>query len=270
MKLFLKILFKNFYDLLKTKNDREFLRLVFKYGDKPRYQKEMINFFSYKMIVPDCLSFVWQFKEIFADEVYKFPNVSEIPIIYDCGANIGMSCLYFRKIYPNSKLIAFEADPNIAEILIQNLKQNNIGNVKVIPKAVWINEDGVELSIEGADASSIYSSKNKVKIESVRLKNFLQSEKYISLLKLDIEGAEVEVLKDCHENLLHVKNIFIEYHSYMNGEQSLDSILNILTENGFRYFIKPEADRKNPFINKINKNNPSMDLQINIFGYRDR
>jgi FkbM family methyltransferase len=269
VKLFFKVIFKEIYHLLKNKNQREFLRLVFIYGDKPRYRMERIHFSGYFLDVPDCLSFVWQFKEIFADENYKFISDNQVPIIYDCGSNIGVSCLYFKKIFPAAKITAFEADPKIAQILTQNLKQNHLENINVLPKAVWIHNEGVEISSEGADASTIYSDKNKIKIESVRLKDLIKSEEKIDLLKMDIEGAETDVLRDCKEELSNIKNIFIEFHSFINNKQSLDEILEILEANGFRYFIKPAADRNQPFLNQMNKNFPEMDLQLNIYAYKN-
>jgi hypothetical protein len=88
------------------------------------------------------------------------------------------------------------------------------------------------------------------------------------MLKIDIEGAEYDVLKDCSSSLDKVKNIFIEYHSYVNCVQKLSEILEILEKNNFRYFIKPVNDREKPLINRKNKFNPNMDLQLNIYGYK--
>jgi FkbM family methyltransferase len=268
MKFLIKLILKDLYYLLKRKNGRVFLKLVIYYGNKPRYKSEKVEFLSYKITVPDCLSFIWQFKEIFADESYKFNSDKLKPLIYDCGANIGISCFYFKSIYPQAKIKAFEADPKIAEILSANLKENNILDIEVLPAAVWINDNGIELGVEGADASSIYSKKNRVQINSIRLKEMIEGEQAIEMLKIDIEGAETEVLKDCKNSLESVKNIFIEYHSFTNQQQTLDEILQILKSNGFRYFIKQETDRQQPFLNRINKNNPDVDLQLNIFGYK--
>ena len=268
MILLLKVLFKEIYHLTKGPNQREFLRLVFLYGNRPRYLSKKIRFLNYSVTIPDCLSFVWQFKEIFADENYKFLTENASPVIYDCGANIGISCLYFKKLFPMARIKAFEADPKIAEILSQNLKQNHLTDIEVMRKAVWINNDTIEFSSEGADASSIFAKGEKIKIPSVRLKELMVKEEKIDLLKMDIEGAETEVLIDCKNDLSNVQHIFIEYHSYLAGNQNLNTILEILSKNGFRYFIKPEADRNHPFINRKNKNFPEMDLQVNIFGYR--
>ena len=268
MRLFLEILFRELYRAFTEKNYREFLRLVLLFSNSPRYTQSKIKFLNYNFTVPDTLSFIWQFKEIFADNSYLFKTGSEQPVIYDCGANVGTSVLYFKQMFPSAKVKAFEADPKILEILNQNISKNNISNIEIIGKAVWVNNNGVEFSQEGADGSSIFGSENKIKIPSVRLKNFLDEEMKIDLLKMDIEGAEIEVIKDCNASLQKARHIFIEFHSQVNDIQKLDIVLNTLTSNGFRYFIKQEADRKQPFINRRNKNNLAMDMQLNIYAYQ--
>ena len=107
--------------LITDPNYREFVRLFIRYGDSPRNKTYEIRFLNYLIAVPDCLSFIFQFKEIFVNQSYKFKSFTNSPVIYDCGANIGISCLYFKKIFPDSRIEAFEADPQIAKILQNNL-----------------------------------------------------------------------------------------------------------------------------------------------------
>jgi FkbM family methyltransferase len=257
------------YKFLTSPRYRRFIFYSIFNGSKKRFVARTIHFNNLKIYTPDTLSFIWQYKEIFADENYKFQTNSLNPVIYDCGANIGTSCLYFSKSYSKSKIKAFEADPNIAKILKGNLEKNNCADIEVIDKAVWINNDGIELSLEGADGASIYSKVNVTKVPSVRLKDLIEEENKIDMLKIDIEGAEYEVLKDCQNSLSNVENIFIEYHSFSNSNQNLSEILSILEKNNFRYFIKPVNDREIPFINRTNKSNPAMDLQLNIYAYKN-
>jgi hypothetical protein len=139
----------------------------------------------------------------------------------------------------------------------------------VIEKAVWINNNGVDLSVEGADGSSVYLGENVRKVNSVRLKELLDSESKVDMLKMDIEGAENDMILDCGDSLKVVDNIFIEYHSYTNSKQKLSELLDVLEKNDFRYFIRNDSDRKMPLINKSNVDNLPMDLQLNIFGYRN-
>lgn len=269
MRLLSKLLFRGIYNYIRNPEEREFIRLVGRYGDDSRYHLQHISFLNYQMQVPDSLSFIWQFKDIFADNNYKFGSKNKNPLIYDCGANIGLSCLYFKRLFPGCSIKAFEADPGIAQVLQNNMNRNGITGVEVISKAVWIDNNGIDIALEGADAASIHSAGKKTRVESVRLKDLIEPEANIDMIKMDIEGAEIDVIRDCRSSLQNVKNFFIEYHSYLNDKQYLDEILAILKENNFRYFIKQAADRVQPFINRTNKNFPEMDLQLNIYAYKN-
>lgn len=268
MKLFLQILFKGIYHYINNAEQREFMRLVFRYGDDERYRMKHITFLNYTFQTADSLSFIWQFKDIFADQNYKFKTSNPAPLIYDCGANIGLSCLYFKRLFPAARIRAFEVDPNIAQILQNNMNRNRITGVEVINKAVWTDSSGIDIVLEGADAASIYSKGQKTHVESVSLKEMIEAETSIDMLKMDIEGAEIDLMRDCRNSLSNIKNIFIEYHSFLNDKQYLDEILQILRENNFRYYIRQAADRQQPFINRTNKNFPEADLQLNIYAYR--
>lgn len=268
MILFFKILFKEIYHLWRTPYSRTFMGLAFRYGDVKRYKPTQVRVLGYKIDVPDCQSFLWQFKEIFGDENYRFIASSHTPLIYNCGANVGIDVFYFKRLYPNSRILAFEADPQVAEYLQKNIQQNNLTNVEVVQKAVWTENTMVSFANEGADGGSLVVGTKTIDIPAIRLKDWLEKEPVIDLLKMDIEGAETAVMQDCRYSLQAVKHIFIEYHAYTGHAQALDSILQILSENGFRYFIRSEADRKQPFVHQTNKKTPHMDLQLNIFGYK--
>jgi FkbM family methyltransferase len=257
--------------LYKFFTDSRYRRFIFYtifYGSKKRFVPKKINLGKNIIYAPDTLSFIWQYKEIFVDESYKFAPKTKDILIYDCGANIGVSCLYFSLNYPDSKIKAFEADPNIAKILSNNLNSNKIKNVEIIEKAVWKTNEGINISLEGSDGASIYFTENVVKVPSIRLKELIEKETKIDLLKMDIEGAEYEVLIDCKDSLASVDNLFIEVHSFTKEQQRLSEIFTILEKNNFRYFVKPVNDRSTPFINHKNKSNPQMDLQLNIFAYK--
>lgn len=258
------------HKFITNPNERKFFGLSIRYGNSARYKPVNIRIFNFNFNVPDALSFIWQFKEIFVEEFYRFETDSNAPVIFDCGANVGTSCAYFKKKYPQSKILAFEPNPNIESYLKTNIKNNFLNNIEVINKAVWIDENGVDLGLEDADDSSIYLEKNKMKIASIRLKDYLEKEQSIDMLKIDIEGSEVEVLRDCKDSLGNVKNIFIEFHSYLNQPQRLSEITEVLEVSGFRYFIIQPESRSKPLINHVNKSNPNMDLQLNIFGYRSK
>ena len=269
MKLLFKIFFRGLFLFFKDPNQRRFIWLVFRFGNVARFKAKTIRINNFTIIVPDCLSFLWQYKEIFVEGSYKFKSKKRDSKIIDCGANIGLGLLYYKLHYPDSKIIAFEANSDISRILQQNIHNNRLKDVEVHNKAVWINDEGVEISVGKADNSSIFGTGQKVKVPSVTLNSILEREQIIDFLKIDIEGAEKEVITNCGNLLRKVSNIFIEYHSFIDKKQELDEVLSILTQNDFRYFIKPVNDRLQPFINQTNKNSPEFDLQLNIYAYKD-
>ncbi|MDJ1480450.1 FkbM family methyltransferase [Cytophagaceae bacterium YF14B1] len=269
MILFFKILFKDIYHLWRTRYSRTFLRLAFQYGDVGRYKAREVNFLNFEIVVPDCQSFLWQFKEIFADENYRFLSNTSSPLIYNCGANIGIDTLYFKHLYPDAHIKAFEADPTIAGYLSRNIQKNNLQNIEIINQAVWNENTTISFSAEGADGGSVIVGAKTTQVPATRLKDWLEKETMIDLLKMDIEGAEVAVIRDCKNSLGRIRHLFIEYHAYLGEPQALGEILQILTDSGFRYFIRSEADRKQPFVNRTNHKTPVMDLQLNIFAYKD-
>lgn len=246
----------------------EFLRLQKDLRDFPRYNATTLNILNYDIEVVDCASFLAQFREIFVDEIYRFSSSSPSPVILDCGANVGTSCLYFKRLFPTSRIVAFEPDPAICQVLKKNLAKNQLTSVEVIEKAVWTSDRGVTFSVEGADGGSIFGKDNQITLPSVRLRDLLEKEfASVDMLKLDIEGAEVEVLLDCRNNLFNVQNLFVEYHSWSTQEQRLDELLSVLRENNYRYHIAHVSSHESPFINRGLTDN--MDLQLNIFAYKN-
>lgn len=264
-----RFLFTESARLLRSRNGRRLLLLALRYGGQPRNRPVNVRFGRYRFRVPDALSFIWQFREIFVDEFYRFPATVANPLIVDCGTNIGTSIAYFRQFYPGARIIAFEADEAISAILQENLIDNQISGVEIITKAVWTNDDGIWFGSDQADSASMYAQTDRKWVPSVRLRDYLLRETRIDMLKMDIEGAETAVLTDCRDALAHVQHLFVEFHAYVGHPQTLAEVMQVLETSGFRYYINTSQYRHAPLLNHRYRGNESMDLQLNIFAYRD-
>ena len=235
----------------------------------PRYTETSINLFGKIFKVVDSASFLWTYYEIFDSEIYNFNSETNNPLIIDCGANIGLSVLYLKRLYPGSRIIAFEPDLNVFNTLEENIKTFNISEIELVRKAVWKSEGFLEFTSEGSDAGRLSESEEsdlkKYQVPTVRLSDYLKQP--VDFLKIDIEGAETEVLKDCQSELVNVKNIFVEYHSFAEKPQSLDVLINILSKAGFRIYVQTLCQSPQPLhtIDVLN----GMDMQLNIFGLRE-
>src|ERR1700741_4710485 len=76
----------------------------------------------------------------------------------------------------------------------------------------------------------------------------------IDLLKLDIEGAEFDVLKDCDDRLSIVKCLFVEYHSFASQRQRLPELFAMLRDAGFRVHVQKDYFRASPLLDPIIEN----------------
>lgn len=213
-------------------------------------------------------SFISTYRELFIDEFYKFqPKVKSGGIILDCGANMGLSVLYFAMNYPNHKIIAFEPEEAIYRVLEENVKTFNLKNVTLYKKAVWTKEEILTFHSDGGmggRVNNLYKKSNQPinQVETVILKDYLNDK--VDFLKIDIEGVEDEVLKSCKGKLGQVKHLFFEYHNHINKPQSLHELLALVQEEGFTYHIKESSARKRPFVDK-NLICETFDMAITVF-----
>ena len=234
----------------------------------PRYHPVEIALFSHKFKLPDSASFLFQYNEIFASQIYKFKTNNSKPYIIDCGANIGLSIIYFKRLYPSAKIIGFEPDKQIFNVLSYNINSFNLKGITLINKALWNLETTMKFFAEGSDGGRIAvkgDKENIVEIQTTSLRKYIS--KTVDFLKIDIEGAETRVMENCEDLLYRVDKIFIEYHSFLKETQSLDKILRILTKSSFRYYISNiGVKRQYPFIG--NDLWTGMDNQLNIFAIR--
>src|SRR5262249_53336458 len=106
-----------------------------------------VNFFNQKMTSYDYSTLYYLYKEIFCSDEYFFKTSTNQPIIIDCGANIGAATLYFKKLYPKSKIIAFEANPQAYSLFKKNMELNNIIDVEAHNVALFDQETNLDFFI---------------------------------------------------------------------------------------------------------------------------
>lgn len=221
------------------------------------------------VVFTDPLSFLHAIKEIFVDEIYLFKTKNPQPLILDCGGYIGLSALFFKLHFPQSKIIVFEPDSKNFKLAKENFESWNFTDIELYEKAIWTNNSYIEFYESNSMASSVHplqTGGKLVKVPAIRLKDFLQQK--VDFLKMDIEGAEYEVMLDIKENLSNVDKMFVEYHGYYNEMYKLNSVLNILTEQNFQWYIKEASNvYPRPFYDKKVVN--TYDVQLNIFAFRN-
>lgn len=175
-------------------------------------------------------------REIFTNDSYYFESETEEPVIIDVGAYVGLSVLYFKQLFPNCRVLAFEPNPVAVEKLKENIFINEAEDVEIYDSAIWTKDGFKDLYIDnsGLQRYSVGSFKKgawngevvskKITVKTEDLTKYIKTD--IDMLKLDVEGSEHQILKSIAPHLTKIKNIVVEYHPVSN--QNIHKILNML------------------------------------------
>tara|TARA_B100000886_G_C20374784_1_gene471268 strand:+ start:549 stop:1220 length:672 start_codon:yes stop_codon:yes gene_type:complete len=183
--------------------------------------------------------------EEFNEYINSLPRGS---FVIDVGANVGKFTNIFLK--KEFKVHAFEPDPIAVNELNKNCGDNN-ENLKLFEVAVGIKKESKKLyryrkfdaanpeTTIGSSVLSFRSGKDKpfVEIKCINFIDYLKNiENKIALLKMDIEGAEVEILEKIIDERLHKKigKIYAETHERFSHRIAVETVnlrLRLVKEN---------------------------------------
>lgn len=258
---------RHLYNLLSSGDYRRLSVLEWKLRRVPRFKECSVKVGDWDILLPDALSFLYSYREIFLEKLYRFNSKNERPYIVDLGANTGISVLFFKSIYPLSEIVALEADPRIFNYLAKNVYGNGFKDVRLYNKAAWHANTTLLFNAEGADGGRVACGGDAGLdlVEAVDVAEFLK-DRHIDFLKMDIEGSEEYVLPACERYLPNVDHLFVEYHSSAGKRQCLPEIINIISGSGFRIHIQSIGHSPSPFTGIKVQN--GYDMQLNIFCWR--
>src|SRR5207237_1364007 len=170
---------------------------------------------------PDGLAGARAYSEIWDHELYRFRADTQAPLIIDGRAGVGMSVIYFKRLFPRCRLLAFEPEPDAFKILAGNCQRFQLQGVELFCEALGaggkdmgIGKDAPEMAGKGSGTLGL--------VRTDRLRELLSQE--VDLLKLDIDGAPIESLSACADLLRNVKNLFLEYTWRSSETDALDAI----------------------------------------------
>ncbi len=189
----------------------------------------------------------------------------------DIGANIGLMSLFASRLVGDTgRVLAFEAHPETALLLKNNLQRNAVSNIQVFDFALGStrSQSYIYNSTDNrGGASLIASSSQAQEIEVYPLDDVVSEDVLPSMIKIDVEGFELEVLKGAESTILRSKPILIieisqERHVDRNITMDLMEYLKEL--NLYRFYkLKGGKERKSVLLEV--KSNEDLPLHDNIF-----
>lgn len=178
-------------------------------------------------------------KEIF-DRNYYFEwgmdeglGIEKGDVVVDLGANAGAFTVKAVQFAPKI-IYAYEPEPTVFEVLKRNAERYS--NVVVHKQAVGKEYDYVDFyKNEYSGDHSLYKrdkTSEVIKVRQTTLDRIFAEKRLdvIDFLKIDVEGAEYEILENC-TRLKDIKQISMEWHL---GLEKMMGLISLLTDNGFR------------------------------------
>ena len=215
-------------------------------------------------------------------------NISSGDIVIDIGANIGYFTLIMAKgIRENGKVFSFEPEPKNFELLKKNVEINNYSNVILEKKAIG-NKTGTAKLYLADRKNNVFSSgmhrifrsdlvsqiADPILINIIKLDDYLQDLKFIKkirLIKIDVEGAEFDVLKGMNKILDENKEIKIvmEFSSENledYGSNAYD-VVDFLMNKGFKLSVINEVEKRMEEVTGIKEiiDSEAKKIGLNIF-----
>jgi FkbM family methyltransferase len=176
---------------------------------------------------------IWSIKETFIDRFYTRYGceIGEGWTIIDIGAAIGEFSLFAAARDPSARIIAYEPFQESVGLFRENIALNKIGNITLIPTAVWRSTTALQLDLSRLEPLQITSSvsgekaEGHVRVQAVSLSDVLKSNqlKSVDLVKLDCEGAEFDILLNSKPEIVRAfKRLVMEYHDAPPGRLHTD------------------------------------------------
>lgn len=185
------------------------------------------------------------YEEFFVEGVYEHLDFKNLKTVLDIGANVGLWTKYILS-KGAKEVFCFEPNKEAVNHLVNTLKNDD--NTYIFDKAVYKENTSLEFFVDDSNSitSSIYSIQGHVpsyKVEAITLDEAIAKtgENKIDLVKIDIEGAEFDIIENLsEETAAKIESFLIEYHDFLfeDGQEKLERLESKLKSLGF-YVTRP-------------------------------
>jgi FkbM family methyltransferase len=193
------------------------------------------------------------YEEFFVDRIYDLLEISNLNVVLDVGASVGLWTKYIisrgaKKVY------CFEPNKKAINHLSKSLEEDK--NTFIFDKAIYKERAELEFFVDESNSitSSLYSIDGhspSYKVNAITLEDAIAitDSKEVDLIKIDIEGAEFEIIKYSPDSVFDkINSMLIEYHDFLFPEGSAKLFSMIRRLEGLGYSIYNPTHQKVKYI----------------------
>ncbi len=209
-----------------------YFQLAFK--SKKSFIAIKLSEFKHSIFLRNQTSDIKTFYQVLFYSEYDLPFMTDPKIIIDLGANNGMASIFFLNKYPDAKVIAVEPEYENYRMLRENTE--NYNNFFSYNKGIWNRPANLEIIKSDLGNWAFFVKESELKtettIDAITIRQIMDDHNIsqIDILKIDIEGSEVELFSRNFEEWLGItKYIIIELHDWMRAgcaKQVFSALIN--------------------------------------------
>lgn len=168
-------------------------------------------------------------------------ELSDNDIFFDIGSSVGLNSILAAKKLKQGKVVSFEPDPENVSSLVGNYRVNHLSNYTIKPIAVGDQKTIMKLYTKGSNGYSpslrkVNGIENFIEVKVDTIDDLIERKEipYPTVIKIDIEGAELMALKGMKKLLSSPKRprlVFLEIHpEYLKSfNASVEDVLGFLS-----------------------------------------
>lgn len=180
----------------------------------------------------------WPVIEVYHGEYERAIGWDQLRLVLDVGAHVGAFVCWAANRAPTARMVAFEPEPRNFGDLEENVLRNDLaGRVELVNAAAASVDGEVALHVHGHDrqlSSVVATAGVAVPVRSINLDQYIRTslEGPIDLLKMDVEGAEWEILSSLRDDTwARISRLVVEVHIF--GGHRLREMEELFQSKGY-------------------------------------